>query len=111
MLGHFTLNLQFDEDYRPWNNDWSALSYLINHKALNKLEQIKCPQENKYHSFEDVMVADNYLFRTFITYVYKYPLFTFPKNNDSTLHHDHIAYHEIYKNNNYFILENKNKYF
>ena len=111
MLGHFTLNLEFDEDYRPWNNDWSALSYLINHKALYKLEQIQCSKENKYHSFEDVMVADNYLFRSFITYVYKYPFFIFPENNDSTLHNDHVAYHEIYKNNNYFILENKNKYF
>ena len=111
MLSNFTLNLKFDSNYRPWNNDWSALSYLINHKALYKLEKIKCPQENKYYSFEDVMVADNYLFRTFTTYVYKYPLFTFPENNDSTLHHDHVAYHEIYKNNNYFILENKNKYF
>ena len=111
MLGYFTLNLEFNSNYRPWNNEWSALSYLINHKALYKLKQIKCAKENKYHSFEDVMVADNYLFRTFTTYVYKYPLFTFPKNNDSTLHNDHIAYHEIYKNNNYFILENKNKYF
>ena len=111
MLGHFTLNLKFNDDYRPWNNDWSALSYLINHQALHKLEKIQCAQENKYDSFEDVMVADNYLFRTFTTYVYKYPFFTFPENNDSTLHHDHVAYHEIYKNNNYFILENKNKYF
>ena len=109
MLGNFTLNLNYENNYRSWNNEWSALSYIINHNSLNKLDIIK--QNNKYDIFPDVMVADNYLFRTFKTYVYKYPYFTFPNSNDSTIHQDHVLYHQIYKNINYYILENQNKYF
>ena len=109
MLGNFTLDLHFENDYRKWNNDWSALSYLINHKSLYKLDEIK--KEGKYKCFQDVMAADNYLFRIFHTYIYKYPYFTFPKNNESTIHQDHLLYHQIYKNINYFILENKDIYF
>jgi len=108
MLGYFTLNINFESDYRKWDNDWSALSYLINHKSLYKLNEIK--KDNKYKTFNDVMAADNYLFRVFNTYVYKYPYFTFPKNNESTIHDDHLLYHSIYKNINYVILDNKIQY-
>lgn len=108
MLGYFTLNIHFDSDYRKWDNDWSALSYLINHNSLYKLNEIK--KDNKYKTFNDVMAADNYLFRVFNTYVYKYPYFTFPKNNESTIHKDHLQYHSIYKNINYLILDNNVQY-
>jgi hypothetical protein len=108
MLGYFTLNINFESDYRKWDNDWSALSYLINHKSLYKLNEIK--KDNKYKTFNDVMAADNYLFRIFNTYVYKYPYFTFPKNNESTIHRDHLLYHSIYKNINYLILNNNAQY-
>lgn len=108
MLGHFTLDINFDSDYRKWDNDWSALSYLINHKSLHKLNSIK--KDNKYKIYNDVMAADNYLFRVFNTYVYKYPYFTFPKKNESTIHNDHLLYHSIYKNINYLILDNKLSY-
>ena len=108
MLGYFTLNINFESDYRKWDNDWSALSYLINHKSLHKLNEIK--KDNKYKTFNDVMAADNYLFRIFNTYVYKYPYFTFPKNNESTIHEDHLLYHSIFKNINYLILDNNAQY-
>ena len=108
MLGYFTLNINFESNYRKWDNDWSALSYLINHKSLYKLNEIK--KNNKYKTFEGVMTADNYLFRFFNTYVYKYPYFTFPKNNESTIHREHLLYHSIYKNINYLILENNAQY-
>lgn len=108
MLGYFTLNINFESNYRKWDNDWSALSYLINHKSLHKLNEIK--KDNKYKTFNDVMAADNYLFRIFNTYVYKYPYFTFPKNNESTIHKDHLLYHSIYKNINYLILDNNAQY-
>ena len=55
---------------------------------------------------DDLMVSDNYIFSKFKTYVYKYPYFTFPNNNDSTLHDDHINYHKLYKLCNYMVLEN-----
>ena len=102
------ITINFESNYRKWDNDWSALSYLINHKSLYKLNEIK--KNNKYKTFEGVMAADNYLFRFFNTYVYKYPYFTFPKNNESTIHRDHLLYHSIYKNINYLILENNAQY-
>ena len=49
------------------------------------------------------MVSDNYIFSKVNTYIYKYPYFTFPNDNDSTLHSDHLNYHKIYKNCNYLI--------
>ena len=55
---------------------------------------------------DDLMVSDSYIFSKLNTYVYKYPLFTFPENIDSTIHQDHVQYHIIYKNNNYITLEN-----
>ena len=51
----------------------------------------------------DLMVSDNYIFSKVNTYIYKYPYFTFPNDNDSTLHSDHLNYHKIYKNCNYLI--------
>ena len=69
---------------------------------MNKLKF----DEKYIYNNNDLMVADNYLFFKFNTYVYKYPYFTFPDNNDSTFHDDHLEYHKIYKNCNYLILEN-----
>lgn len=105
MLSYFTLDIKFKNNYRKWDNDWSAACYLIKHSCLNKLDDIK--NNKKYKSFEDVMVADNYLFRIFNTYLYKNPYFTFPEENNSTIHDYHLEYHKLYKNINKIIL-NKN---
>jgi hypothetical protein len=105
MLGYFSLNLKYNDDFNKWNNEWSAISYLVNKKNIkNKINLLK--KDNKWICNENIMVADNYLFYKFNTYVYKYPYFTFPNDNDSTLHNDHIQYHKIYKMCNYLILEN-----
>ena len=120
MLGYFSLNLNYQHDYSKWNNEWSALSYIVNKKNIknsNKLKQLKIINIDKNikknkNNFKwkcneyDLMVSDNYIFSKFNTYVYKYPYFTFPNNNDSTLHSDHLNYHKIYKNNNYLIWNN-----
>lgn len=110
MLGYFTLNLKFENnnektDYRLWNNDWSALSYIIKKSSIHKINEYK-DENNKYKLFDDVNVADNYIFRLFKTYVYKYPLFTINNNNKSTFHSDHENYQKIYKNINLLILNN-----
>lgn len=102
MLGYFTLNLNFESKYRLWNNDWSALSYIIKKSSIVKINEYII--NNKFKLFEDVNVADNYLFRIFKTYLYKYPLFTITNNNKSTFHNDHDQYQKIYKNINYLIL-------
>jgi GR25 family glycosyltransferase involved in LPS biosynthesis len=110
MLGYFSLKLNYEE-YSKWNNEWSALSYLVNKNNIkDKFNELKVYEDNEYKNFKwkckesDLMVSDNYIFSKFNTYVYKYPYFTFPNNNDSTFHSDHLNYHKIYKNCNYLTL-------
>ena len=129
MMGYFSLKLDYDE-YTKWNNEWSALSYLVNKNNIkNKINQLKIydeklllnetmnnpllnetinnNRENIHFKWKcnsnDLMVSDNYIFSKVNTYIYKYPYFTFPNDNDSTLHSDHLNYHKIYKNCNYLI--------
>jgi GR25 family glycosyltransferase involved in LPS biosynthesis len=105
MLGYFSLNLNRNNNYEKWNNEWSALSYLINHKSSQKINNLK-KNDKWLCNHNDLMVSDNYIFSKFNTYVYKYPYFTFPNNNDSTFHEDHLDYHRLYKMSNYITLEN-----
>ena len=106
MLGYFSVYIDNKPLYKKWNNEWSAISYLVNHIGINKkLNNLK--QNNLWVCDEnDLMVSDHYIFSKFNTYVYKYPYFTFPDNNNSTLHEDHLNYHRIYKIANYIINEN-----
>jgi len=118
MLGYFSLNLDRKGLYNKWSGEFSAISYLINYNGAKKLCKLKIQNdknsdENKQNDKElwlcnkdDLMVSDSYIFSKLNTYVYKYPLFTFPENIDSTIHQDHVQYHKIYKNNNYITLEN-----
>jgi len=105
MLGYFSVNLNKVNLYEKWNNEWSAISYLVNFNKIQKINQLKI--NNKWICNEnDLMVSDNYIFSKFNTYVYKYPYFTFPNDNSSTFHEDHLEYHKIYKISNYITLEN-----
>jgi hypothetical protein len=105
MLGYFSLNMKNNGLYNKWNNEFSAISYLINYEIKDKVMKLK--KDDLWICNEnDLMVSDNYIFSKFNTYVYKYPFFTFPNENDSTFHEDHINYHKIYKNINYLTLEN-----
>ena len=107
LLGYFSLNLNRNNSFTEWNNEWSAISYLVKHKKVKeKLSSLKDLDTNKWKCNEyDLMVSDNYIFSKFKTYVYKYPYFTFPNDNDSTFHEDHLNYHRIYKQSNYITLE------
>ena len=113
MLNYFTLNPTFESDYRPWNNEWSALSYIIKQSCIQKkMQTIYNTKNNKFNLYDDVNVADNYIFRLFKTYVYKYAYFTISNNNKSTFHNHHDNYQKIYKNMNYLILNDVfRKYF
>jgi len=105
MLGYFSLNINRKEEYQKWDNEWSAICYLINYNSIQKINSLK--KEDKWICNEnDLMVSDNYIFSKFNTYVYKYPYITFPNNNDSTFHSDHLDYHRLYKISNYMVLEN-----
>jgi hypothetical protein len=108
MLGYFSLKLEYEE-YSKWNNEWSAIAYLVNKNNIkDQFNQLKVFDDNNNFKWKcneyDLMVSDNYIFSKFNTYVYKYPYFTFPNNNDSTLHEDHLNYHKIYKSCNYLVL-------
>ena len=105
MLGYFSLNMKKPGLYNKWDNEFSAIAYLVNYNIKDKIGSMK--NDGKWIcKNDDLMVSDNYIFSKFTTYVYKYPFFTFPNENDSTLHEDHIDYHKIYKNINYLTLEN-----
>ena len=107
MLGYFSLDISRDEIYKRWSNEWGTCSYLINYKSKNKIQNLK--KDGKWICNEyDVMVADNYLYSKLITYVYKYPYFTFPSNNNSSIHAEHIDYHILYKKCNYILLNQSN---
>ena len=51
MLNYFTLDPKFETDYRLWNNEWSALSYIIKKSSIKKIETIINPENNKYNLF------------------------------------------------------------
>ena len=67
----------------------SCLCYIINKKGAFKLtfldkNTIKC--------------AEPFVYTNTKTYVYKYPMFTYPSNNDSFIHTSHLESHEFSKN-------------
>ena len=104
MLGYFYIKLDIPETYNRWNNQWSAIAYLVNGNVKKKIKEMK--KDNKWICNEnDIMVSDHYIFSKLNTYFYKYPYFTFPNENDSTFHDDHIQYHKIYKLMNYITHE------
>jgi len=105
MLGYFSLKINYEEEYPKWNGEWSAISYLIKHSSAKKLCELKKDKKWVYNDC-DSMVADSFIFSKLNTYLYKYPYMTFPNNNYSTIHEDHINYHYMYKNANYLTLEN-----
>ena len=107
MLGYFSLNINRPDIISDWSNEWSAISYLVRYEKLgSKIESLKSTDKNKWKCEKhELMVSDNYIFSKFKTYVYKYPYFTFPNDNDSTFHEDHLNYHRIYKQSNYITLE------
>ena len=87
---------------------WSALSYLINKKTA--VEFINSIYKNNKYNLNPLKkhTADDYLFSNLITYVYKYPFFIYPNDNDSTIHADHLNTHMISKNRIQNILANTN---
>ena len=84
---------------------WSTLSYIINKKtAINFINTIY--KNNKYNlNIDSKHTADNYLFSNLKTYVYKFPFFIYPDNNDSNIHAEHLDTHMISKNRIRDILE------
>jgi hypothetical protein len=94
MLTYISQQPLVEEYTRNYNGSISCASaYLINRKsAINFMNDILFNEvyyldENRIHT------ADDYIFGSTITYVYKYCYFTFPSDNTSTIHNDHLNYH------------------
>ena len=92
-----------------WNNDSdytdvlpsSCLSYIINKKGSSKIIKI---ENNKYILSDNIHhVADAYVYKSAKTYCYKYPMFIYPKDNDSNISDDHNNINEYARN---LIIEN-----
>ncbi len=62
----------------------STLCYVINRKGAEKL--LQCKEKSSNH-------AELYIYKNAKTYIYKYPMFTYPTVNDSTIHSDHLPDH------------------
>ena len=90
-------------DWSKMKNDYtdhetySALSYIINKKGSNKL--INDIYKNDKYTLKQHLSphADRYIFASLKTYVYKYPMFIYKTENDSTLGHN-IQEHAKFKN-------------
>jgi len=84
------------EDYTfNENKYWSALSYVINKNAAIKLTN-EVYKNGKYHIETTINnEADQYIFVKLKTYVYKYPLFTYKYDENSTLHQSAIPFHNL----------------
>ena len=74
--------------YQSWFS--SALCYVVNRKAAKKI------LSNNYNPTNN---SENFLFGQTNTYTYKYPMFTYPTDNDSSLHPKHLYGHVLSKNN------------
>ncbi len=68
-------------------------SYLINKKGATRLMN-KIYKDGKFILFPNsTHTSDNYIYSQLRTYAYKYPYFTYPTDNDSTIHESHIFFH------------------
>ena len=63
---------------------YSTICYVINRKGAEKLLNIKETPSN---------TAELYIYKNVKTYTYKYPMFTYPTDNGSTIHSDHLPDH------------------
>jgi len=77
---------------------WSTIAYLINRDGAQKFIRNHCSNTGKYSfdpSYTDHHTADIYLYDKIRTYTYKYPYFTYPKDNISEISEE-ASQHHIY---------------
>ena len=86
---------KYKSDYIPHvtNKYYSTICYVINRTSAKKLLNIKLIIDKRIN-----YVADHFIYSHVTTYTYKYPLFTYRDNNDSTIHPDHLNLHVKSKN-------------
>lgn len=98
MLNYVTKKKLKDDYTFNMNGNISCCgSYLINKQgALRLMKNIYV--DNKFILTKNTInTADNYIYSNLITYAYKYPYFTYPTDNDSTIHSSHLLIHNYTK--------------
>ena len=98
------------EEIKKRTGEDGAVSYLVSRNGANKL--IKDSYKNgKYNlTSEFPHKSDIYIYGKLNTYVYKYPMFVFPTNNDSELHQNHVELlHNVSKRNAISAYESESK--
>ena len=74
------------------NSIWGTGAYLININGAKKLMNY-INQDDKFNLHGVTPIADTFLYTMLISYIYKYPYFTYADDNESTIHEDHLALH------------------
>ena len=74
---------------------YSCLSYIIRRKAAREfIKKVYNSETRQYSLLPSVRhISDHYIYEELKTYTYKYPLFTYPMKNDSTIHSEDLDYH------------------
>ena len=72
-------------------------SYLINKKGASRLMKNIYSDKKFILDLDKPNTSDNFIYSKLITYAYKYPYFTYPIENDSTIHNEHLLYHNLSK--------------
>jgi GR25 family glycosyltransferase involved in LPS biosynthesis len=119
LLSYIYYHDKSDIMFKTWDNNpdydkaignyYSSLSYIINKSGSEKILNIY--RNGKYYLLPNVTyVTDVYFYQATNAYAYKYPMFIFKTNNNSTIHQNHVSYHDASKKiieNNYKKMENK----
>lgn len=100
MLNH-TFGKSLQKKYTEWNFLYnknihvaSAVCYIISKEGIKKITDLFEKQNDKFlFNTQTISNSDIYLFKHVNTYIYKYN-FISTTNNDSTIHNDHLPWHQ-----------------
>ena len=95
MLSYISNDLPPDKYTLNENKYWSTLAYIINNNAAKKLIS-EIYIDGKYNIETYINnEADQYIYQKVKTYTYRYPLFIYKYNEESTLHQGAVERHNI----------------
>jgi GR25 family glycosyltransferase involved in LPS biosynthesis len=100
-----------NEELKKYSGEDGSVSYLVSRNGATKL--IKDSYKNgKYNlTSEFHHKSDVYIYSKLNTYVYKYPMFVFPTDNDSEIHQSHVELlHNVSKRNAISAFESEPQY-
>jgi GR25 family glycosyltransferase involved in LPS biosynthesis len=74
---------------------WSTVAYIIKKSSAKKIiDTTYLHDVNKYVTYKNIdCTADKYIYHVLNSYTYKYPLFIYKTQTESTIHNDHIKEH------------------